>query len=174
MWNWNTLWKEEKERANQYLKEFEDGLKGDFLIICKNNSFWTQKICIIARSTYYVPLAHQEPVSVRPRRRRRRRRRRRPAKSTNVQKMDHLKRNQELNNPAEGSHFWSIFGISLRYASWCNLIQLYSYCTWIIKSNQNESLNASRPPPCGCCLVISESSGSFQNGQMVELNEWSS
>ena len=90
-------------------------------------------------------------ASVRPRPRRTRPLR--PARSANVQKMDRLKRNQELNNPAEGSQFWSIFGISLRYVSWRNLIQLYSYCTLTIKINQNGLLNASRPPPCGCCLV---------------------
>ena len=46
---------------------------------------------IIARSAYYVPLAHQEPASVRPPAPAAAARRR-PAKSANVQKMDRLKR----------------------------------------------------------------------------------
>ena len=45
------------------------------------------------------------------------RRRRRPAKSANVPKMDRLKRTFGGIGPAEGSQFWSIFGISPRYVS---------------------------------------------------------
>ena len=49
-------------------------------------------ITFIARSAYYVPLAHQEPASVRAARARRAARGLRPAKSGNVSKMDRLKR----------------------------------------------------------------------------------
>ena len=80
-------------------------------------------------------------------------RRRRPAKSANVQKMDRLKRNQELNNPAEGSqfliHFWDL--TQIRQLTQSDPIILILYVD--SKINQNGLLKASRPPPCGCCLV---------------------
>ena len=100
-----------------------------------------------ARSAYSVPLAHQEPVSVRPS----------PCPSAQIRK-------SPKNGPPEtdlraeipGSrvpflvHFWDL--AQIRQLMQSESI-IHILCVDDKKKPRNELLKASRPPPCGCCLV---------------------
>ena len=102
---------------------------------------------VIARSAYSVPLAHQEPASVRPYVLRPHR----SAKSTKNGPPE-----TDLANSIAGRgvpffvHFWDLTQIRQLTQSDSIIPILYVDDK---KKPQNGLFKASRPPPCGCCLV---------------------
>ena len=108
---------------------------------------------IIARSAYYVPLAHQEPASVRARPRPRPRRRPASGQISKCPKNGPPETDFRGDRTGRGVpilvHFWDL--TQIRQLTQSDPIILI-LC--VHKKPKNGLLNASRPPPCGCCLVL--------------------
>ena len=98
-----------------------------------------------ARSAYYVPLAHQEPASVRLRPHR-------SAKSTkNGPPETDLANSIAGRGVPKKGHFLDLTQIRQLTQSDSIILILYVDDN---KKPQNGLLKASRPPPRGCCLIV--------------------